>query len=225
VARSRRPARRRSAAVLRRRPRLDWVYHDDSYSNNFVDIPSGIVGANFFTLVDSQNAMRFMRYGAVETPVAAMPMLISGEWQRPREAQLIMRAVEWYAYAAPSVWAIASVYGMGCRLMHAIQDPFTGLAGVPPAYSIWGTPAGGTGTTAAGIANVKQDNIKEWRKVAAFNTNVSAPRFEWRGFWRGRWKLMASHQFGLLMEFSSVGPTMRTSMYARTLVETPWGAT
>jgi len=157
VARTRRPMRRRSAAVLRRRPRLDWVYHDDSYSNNFVDIPSGIVGANFFTLVDSQNAMRFMRYGAVETPVAAMPMLISGEWQRPREAQLVMRAVEWYAYAAPSVWAIASVYGMGMRLMSAIQDPFTGLAGVPPAYSIWGTPAGGTGTTAAGIANVKAE--------------------------------------------------------------------
>jgi len=128
VARGRRTAQRRTPK--------DWVYHPQGYSGIANALSNGVLNPTAVPLTISQNSRKVIVGGAAGADpgpgVDSLP-----RWSAiPEGSKTRVYAVQGTVLFSISDLAVGSFYQLGCRLVHAEQDPDTQQMLAPAGYSM-----------------------------------------------------------------------------------------
>lgn len=221
MARSRRPAKRRS--FQRKGPKADWVYRGDVHDSAgglvenfgtyvpgaaFTQTP-GLANGTIHWLYDSANYRQFsVGAGGVNTGFR-FPSPYRAEGRNP----LILRVQGWIA-VNPSVWAVGSVYWLGMRFGVFTQSAQTGNGIFPAGYSLWSYPT--NDLQAPPVYANTRTWVRELRHVEHFNDNSQRKNF--RINIKLRRRLLPDQGFGVYTETADGSVNIGVLMALRSLV-------
>lgn len=208
----------RSRRSGRRRPRLDWVQNEDSYSNNFTSMNPGAANAVHAPLVFSQQSWAAGGVGYPVTSVNRGPA-----WPQTH-TRTVVRAVRGSIELRPiESWTADGTRGWGFRIAKFLFDPNLSTIILPVDYNMYGPSL--SPDEDAGPYIWADDRFSwEHRGVWSFNSTQTSPYWKINVNWRGRVVLEEDEAFAMYIEgdesFGS-SASMNVRTWLRTLVEVP----
>lgn len=215
-----RSARRRSA-------RADWVYRDNRWLQQDPTQPeptsSGTYGPSIALPVSTltgqvlydSTMVTERKYGSVDPATGTYLDIEAASRPESNMRGALIHGVEVNLCWRPSTWALGSLVWLGCRIVVADQDAYTGQAQLDVNYSLW-TGGGDAQTTIARFANGRQ-NCHERRVFEQFNENST--RMDVRYYARFKRRLQPQEGLFLLLETHPLSVNLTSlNMYCRTLV-------
>lgn len=202
-----------------RRPSLDWVQNDQSYSDQPTDIAMGLAVAAVAPLVHSHQTT----VGWKDIDLAAGPEQMSMAAFPQTQQRTTVRAVRGQVWAYPVGWLTGASRWYGMRLTVLPQDPVMGDATVTPQYTMFTNPLVGSQE----YAYADEPFLWEQREMRTFRADVPVPVWSTRVNWSGRRTLQQDEGLFLYIENApppgvpAGGGIIRVWTYLRTLCEVP----
>lgn len=227
-------ARSRRRPTRRRRVRTDWVYRGNTWTlaepqvqvgtaGTYNDLAGGVktqvigIGnAQSLVLLDSSDFYAELAMQGNISAAAGNPVMQTGEARAEKRRQVV-RAVEGLIHVEPATWAIGNnMYW--CFRLGIWEQTEREVFSLDPNYSAWTDTSVAFNNVSVGhYANMKRTNLKEWRIMEVFNSNLSFWNIRVR--WRGRRVLEPHECFGIYSEGGAGSVNIRYHTYLRTLVE------
>jgi len=206
-----------------RRPRLDWVQNDITYSEQLTAMAPDNTNATAGVLVHSSQVRRYT-IGA-NTPTSPSTSLMSAafpQWASKQVVRAVRGTIEWFPTEA---WSTTSTRDWGFRIAKFVQDPGSRLPMVPIDYNMYGiNPPPAADDETEPYLYADDPFLWERRQGRAYSPDAPTPRWTVVVNWSGRCFLEEDECLAIYFEgdisHGNFGP-IQLRTWLRSLVEVP----